>query len=64
LIVFLVITGSCWIMANLNANMAPMPSMCSAKARRSEAELGNVTPPHNRLRFAQDIDVPDSRRLC
>jgi cytochrome o ubiquinol oxidase operon protein cyoD len=25
LIVFLVITGSCWIMANLNANMMPMP---------------------------------------
>ena len=24
LIVFLVITGSCWIMANLNANMMPM----------------------------------------
>jgi cytochrome o ubiquinol oxidase subunit IV len=27
LIVFLVITGSCWIMANLNSNMLPMPSM-------------------------------------
>jgi cytochrome o ubiquinol oxidase subunit IV len=26
LIVFLVITGSCWIMANLNANMLPMPT--------------------------------------
>jgi len=39
-------------------------SMCSAKARRSEAELGSITPPHNRLRYAQDIDVPDSRRLC
>jgi cytochrome o ubiquinol oxidase subunit IV len=25
LIVFLVIAGSCWIMANLNANMLPMP---------------------------------------
>jgi cytochrome o ubiquinol oxidase operon protein cyoD len=25
LIVFLVIAGSCWIIANLNANMAPMP---------------------------------------
>ncbi len=25
LIVFLVITGSCWIIANLNANMMPMP---------------------------------------
>ena len=25
LIVFLVITGSCWIMANLSANMGPMP---------------------------------------
>jgi cytochrome o ubiquinol oxidase subunit IV len=26
LIVFLVITGSCWIIANLNANMMPMPA--------------------------------------
>jgi cytochrome o ubiquinol oxidase subunit IV len=25
LIVFLVITGSCWIMFHMNANMAPMP---------------------------------------
>ena len=25
LIVFLVIAGSCWIIANLNANMTPMP---------------------------------------
>ncbi len=25
LVVFLVIAGSCWIMANLNANMMPMP---------------------------------------
>ena len=25
LIVFLVITGSCWIIANLNTNMMPMP---------------------------------------
>src|SRR4029077_4425993 len=25
LVVFLVITGSCWIIANLNANMMPMP---------------------------------------
>ena len=25
LIVFLVITGSCWIIANLSANMVPMP---------------------------------------
>jgi cytochrome o ubiquinol oxidase operon protein cyoD len=24
-IVFLVITGSCWVIANLNANMMPMP---------------------------------------
>jgi cytochrome o ubiquinol oxidase operon protein cyoD len=27
LIVFLVIAGSCWIMANLNANMTPMTPM-------------------------------------
>jgi cytochrome o ubiquinol oxidase operon protein cyoD len=26
LIVFLVIAGSCWIIANLNANMMPMPT--------------------------------------
>jgi cytochrome o ubiquinol oxidase subunit IV len=26
LIVFLVITGSCWIIANLNANMMPIPT--------------------------------------
>ena len=26
LIVFLVITGSCWIIANLNDNMMPMPA--------------------------------------
>ncbi len=26
LIVFLVITGSCWIIANLNTNMMPMPA--------------------------------------
>jgi cytochrome o ubiquinol oxidase operon protein cyoD len=31
LIVFLVIAGSCWIMANLSANMMPMPHLSDIK---------------------------------
>jgi cytochrome o ubiquinol oxidase subunit IV len=38
LIVFLLITGSCWIIANLNANMMPMSvnmPRCPPSARNS-----------------------------
>jgi len=33
LIVFLVVAGSLWIMANLNANMMPMPAMMSPQTQ-------------------------------
>jgi cytochrome o ubiquinol oxidase subunit IV len=34
LVVFLVIAGSLWIMANLNANMMPMPELMNLQMQR------------------------------
>ena len=55
LIVFLVITGSIWIIANLNANMMPMPEYCRADPLRANPARANPCPHWGR---SQDLTLP------
>ena len=41
-----------------------LASSCSAILSRRAASVGSAIPPHSRLRFAQEIDVPDNSMLC